>query len=100
MRAGIVATNHLTAVLEAFDGVIVAPVYSAALTQAAIDSYFVPVGAVGMQDLGIVKTEIVGADKYYITFTQATKSDDSNQTVAYNVKVIMWGTTNALRGLF
>lgn len=100
MRAGIVAANHATAVLEAFDGVIVAPVYSAALTQAAIDSYFVPVGAVGMKDLGIVPAVIIGADKYYITFTQATKADDSNQTVAYHIKVILFGTTNALRGLF
>ena len=99
MRAGIIAANHATAVLEAFDGVIVTPVYSAALTQAAIDSYFVPVGAVGMQDLGIVKAEIIGADKYYITFEQATKSDDSNQTVAYHIRVILYGTTNTLRGL-
>ena len=99
MRAGIVAVNHATAVLEAFDGVIVRPVYSCALNAAAIDSYFVPVGAVGMQDLGIVKQEIVGADKYYITFSQATKSDDSNQTVAYHIRVILYGTTNILRGL-
>ncbi|MCP4550885.1 MAG: hypothetical protein GY834_02340 [Bacteroidetes bacterium] len=99
MRAGIVAANHATAVLEAFDGVIVTPVYSCALTAAAIDAYYVPVGAVGMQDLGIVKQAIVGADTYYITFKQATKSDDSNQTVAYHIRVILYGTTNTLRGL-
>lgn len=100
MRAGIVAANHITDVLEAYDGVIVRPVYSASALSAAVDAYFVPVGAVGMQDLGIVKNEIEGADKYYMTFTQATKSDDSNQTVAYHVRVIMYGTTNELRGLF
>jgi len=99
MKGAIVAVNHATDVLEAFDGVIVRPVYSAALTQAAIDSYYVPVGSTGMIDLGIVPAQIVGADKYYITFTQATKSDDSNQTVAYHIKVIMYGTTNTLRGL-
>ena len=99
MRAGIVAANHATAVLEAFDGVIVTPVYSCNLVKGAIDSYYVPVGAVGMQDLGIVKNVIEGADTYYISFTQATKSDDSNQTVAYHIRVIMWGTTNELRGL-
>jgi len=100
MRAGIVAVNHATAVLEAFDGVIVKPVYSANPLFPALDSYYVPVGAVGMQDLGIVKQEIVGANTYYISFTQATKSDDSNQTVAYHIRVIMYGTTNTLRGLF
>ena len=99
MRAGIVAVNHATAVLEAFDGVIVVPVYNANPLYPALDSYFVPVGAVGMQDLGIVKQEIVGANTYYISFTQATKSDDSNQTVAYHIRVILYGTTNALRGL-
>ncbi len=100
MRAGIVAVNHATDVLEAFDGVIVKPVYSANPVFPALDSYFVPVGAVGMQDLGIVKQEIIGANTYYMTFTQATKSDDSNQTVAYHIRVIMYGTTNTLRGLF
>ena len=99
MRAGIVAVNHATAVLEAFDGVIVKPVYSQNPLYPALDSYYVPVGAVGMQDLGIVKQEIVGADTYYISFTQATKSDDSNQTVAYHIRIIMYGTTNSLRGL-
>ncbi len=99
MRAGIVAVNHATAVLEAFDGVIIKPVYTQNPLYPALDSYYVPVGAVGMQDLGIVKQEIVGADTYYITFTQATKSDDSNQTVAYHIRIIMYGTTNALRGL-
>ena len=98
MRAGIVAVNHATDVLEAFDGVIVKPVYSANPLYPALDSYFVPVGAVGMQDLGIVKQEIVGANTYYISFTQATKSNDTNQTVAYHIRVIMYGTTNALRG--
>ncbi len=52
-----------------------------------------------MQDLGIVKQDEVGADTYYISFTQATKSDDSNQTVAYHIRVIMYGTTNVLRGI-
>lgn len=99
MRAGIVAANHATAVLEAFDGVIVKPVYSQNPLYPALDTYYVPVGAVGMQDLGIVKQEVVGANTYYITFTQATKSDDSNQTVAYHIRVIMYGTTNTLRGL-
>ena len=99
MRAGIVAANHATDVLEAFDGVIVKPVYSANPLYPALDSYYVPVGAVGMQDLGIVKQEVVGANTYYISFTQATKSNDSNQTVAYHIRVIMYGTTNTLRGL-
>ena len=99
MRAGIVAVNHATAVLEAFDGVIVVPVYTANPLYPALDSYFVPVGAVGMQDLGIVKQIVVGANTYYISFTQATKADDSNQTVGYHIRVIMYGTTNTLRGL-
>ncbi|KKN09415.1 hypothetical protein LCGC14_1046930 [marine sediment metagenome] len=99
MRAGIVAANHATAVLEAFDGVIIEPIYNASALQAAIDSYYCPVGSVGMIDLGIVKTEIVGANTYYITFNQATKSDDSNQVIAYHIRVIMYGTTNILRGL-
>ncbi|HEC40956.1 hypothetical protein LCGC14_0889210 [marine sediment metagenome] len=99
MKGSIVAANNATAVLEAFDGVIVAPVYSASALQAAIDSYYVPVGSTGMIDLGIVTTIIVGADTYYITFTQATKSDDSNQTIAYHIKVIIFGTENVARGL-
>ena len=99
MRAGIVAANHATAVLEAFDGVIVKPTYVQNPLYPALDSYYVPVGAVGMQDLGIVKQEVIGANTYYITFTQATKSDDSNQTVAYHIRIIMYGTTNVLRGI-
>ena len=99
MRAGIVAVNHATAVLEAFDGVIVKPVYSANPTRPAIDTYYIPVGGVGMKDLGIVREIVEGANTYYISFTQATKSDDSNQTVAYHIRVIMYGTTNELRGL-
>jgi len=100
MRAGIVAANHATAVLEAFDGVIVKPVYVANPSILATGIYYVPVGSVGMIDLGIAKQLVVGADATYISFTQATKSDDSNQTVVYHIKVIMYGTTNELRGLF
>ena len=100
MRAGIVAANHATAVLEAFDGVIVKPVYSSNPSILATGIYYVPVGSVGMIDLGIAKEIITGANTRYISFTQATKSDDSNQTVVYNIKVIMYGTTNTLRGLF
>ena len=99
MRGGIVAANNATAVLEAFDGVIVEPFYTASALQGAIDSYYVPVGSVGMIDLGIVKTEIVGANTYFISFKQATKSNDSNQTIRYHIRVIMYGTTNSLRGL-
>ena len=99
MRGGIVAANDATAVLEAFDGVIVKPVYSANPTRPAIDTYYIPVGSVGMIDLGIVREIIEGANTYYITFTQATKSDDSNQTVVYHIRVIMYGTTDELRGL-
>jgi len=100
MRAGIVAANNATAVLEAFDGVIVKPVYIANPSILATGHYYVPVGSVGMIDLGINKQLVIGADATYISFTQATKSDDSNQTVVYHIKVIMYGTTNALRGLF
>ena len=100
MRAGIVAANNATAVLEAFDGVIVKPVYSANPTIYATGIYYVPVGSVGMIDLGIANQIVVGANTYYISFTQATKSDDSNQTVVYHIKIIMFGTTNTLRGLF
>lgn len=99
MRAGIVAANHATAVLEAFDGVIVKPVYSTSPSVLATGHYYVPVGSVGMIDLGITKQVITGANTRYISFTQATKSDDSNQTVVYHIKVIMYGTTNTLRGL-
>jgi len=99
MRGGIVAVNHGTAVLEAYDGVIVKPVYSTSPSVLATGIYYIPVGSVGMIDLGIAKEIIVGADTRYISFTQATKSDDSNQTVVYNIKVIMYGTTNTLRGL-
>lgn len=99
MRAGIVAVNHATAVLEAYDGVIVKPTYVTSPSFLATGIYYVPVGSVGMIDLGIAKELIVGANTRYITFTQATKSDDSNQTVIYHIKVIMYGTTNTLRGL-
>ena len=99
MRGGIVAVNHLTAVLEAYDGVIVKPVYVTNPSILATGIYYIPVGSVGMIDLGIAKTVIEGANTRYITFTQATKSDDSNQTVVYNIKIIMYGTTNTLRGM-
>lgn len=100
MKGGIVTVNHATDVLEAYDGVIVKPVYSANPSILATGIYYVPVGSVGMIDLGITKQMVVGANTYYISFTQATKSDDSNQTIIYHIKIIMFGTTNALRGLF
>lgn len=99
MRGGIVAANHATAVLEAYDGVIIKPVYSTSPSVLAVGAYYIPVGSVGMIDLGIAKEVITGADTRYISFSQATKSDDSNQTVVYNIKIIMYGTTNSLRGL-
>jgi len=99
MKAGIVGVNHGTDVLEAYDGVIVKPVYSANPSILATGIYYVPVGSVGMIDLGITKQVIVGADTFYISFLQSTKSDDSNQTVVYHIKIIMFGTTNTLRGL-
>ncbi len=99
MRAGIVAANNATAVLEAFDGVIITPVYTCNPLKSAIDSYYCPVGSVGMVDLGIVKEIIVGGNTYYISFLQATKANDSNQTIGYHIRIIMYGTTNELRGL-
>lgn len=100
MKGGIVAVNDAAAVLEAYDGVIVKPVYSANPSILATGIYYVPVGSVGMINLGITKQMVVGANTFYISFTQATKSNDSNQTVVYHIKIIMFGTTNTLRGLF
>ena len=99
MKGGIVAVNHATDVLEAYDGVIVKPVYSTSPTRVGVGAYYIPVGSVGMIDLGIALELITGGNTRYISFTQATKSDDSNQTVIYKIKVIMFGTTNTLRGL-
>ena len=99
MKGGIVAVNDAAAVLEAYDGVIVKPVYSSNPSILATGIYYVPVGSVGMIDLGITKQMVTGANTYYISFTQATKSDDLNQTIVYHIKIIMFGTTNTLRGL-
>ena len=62
-------------------------------------TYYVPVGSVGMIDLGIVREVVIGANTYYITFTQSTKSNDSNQTIAYHIRIIMYGTTKILRSV-
>ena len=99
MRGGIVAANDATAVLEAYDGVIVKPVYSTSPHMLAVGSHYIPVGSVGMIDLGIPIQIVTGGNTRYISFTQTTKSNDSNQTVVYHIKTIMYGTTNTLRGL-
>ena len=102
MKAAVTMVNHATDINgEVNDGVIVAPVYSTSPTRVGLGSYFIPITDIGagMKDLGIALEIMTGANTRYISFTQATKSDDSNQTVFYNIKVIMFGTTNSLRGL-
>lgn len=97
-RAGVINVSHATDELVFGDGIIIVPTY---LTNPAIDnidSYWVD-NIKPMKQLHIIPILIEGANTYYITFTHETKADDANATGIYHVKIIMYGTTNSLRGL-
>lgn len=98
IRAGIINPPDATAELLFGDGAIIAPVYLTNPIIDNIDSYWVD-NVKSMQQLNVIKQIIVGANTYYITFTHAAKCADANPTGVYNVKIIMYGTTNTLRGM-
>jgi hypothetical protein len=97
-RAGVINPPHATAELLFGDGAIIAPVYLTNPKIDNVDSYWVD-NISSMGNLNIIRQVIVGANTYYITFTHAAKAADANPTPVYNIKIIMYGTTNTLRGL-
>lgn len=100
MKGGIVNVYHATDVNgEVGDGIIIEPVYLSSPTRLSTDIYWIPVTDMAIKDLGIYREIIEGADTYYITFKHSTKAGDSNQTPIYHIRIIMYGTTNTLRGL-
>ena len=81
-------------------GTIVAPFYKrSTVTDLVIAQYWANPN-IQMQDMNVPKEVVVGANTYYITLYHATKCADVNDTGIYYMKIIMYGTTNTLRGLF
>lgn len=97
-RGGVINPPHATAELIFGDGIIVAPTYLTNPKIDNVDSYWID-NVTSMENLNVIKQIIAGANTYYITFKHATKAADANATGVYNVKIIMYGTTNSLRGL-
>ena len=52
-----------------------------------------------MRNIKIKREVIVGANTYYLTIAHGTKCQDVNRTPVWDIKIIMYGTTNTLRGL-
>lgn len=97
-RAGVINASHATDELPFGDGIIITPTYSTSPSVDNVDSYWVD-NVKSMANLNVIKHLITGADTRYITFSHVTKADDANATGIYNIKIIMYGTTNTLRGL-
>ena len=81
------------------EGAIITPVYLTNPVIDNIDTYFINTDVIGMKEIDIIKTIITGANTYYITFTHGSKHNDPLRVGYYNIKIIMYGTTNTLRGL-
>lgn len=80
-------------------GTVVAPFYFAGgVTDLVVAQYWANPN-IQMQDMNIPVQIIEGANTYYITIKHATKCADANDIGIYNLKIIMYGTTNTLRGL-
>lgn len=82
------------------DGVNLEPIYvKGTTTRLSTDKYWISTDQVGLKDLGIYKELVIGANTYYISFKHETKIDATNISAYYNIRIIMYGTTNTLRGL-
>lgn len=81
-------------------GVIIEPIYkSSTVTRLEDDTYWIPTSTPGMHNLNVYPQVVEGANTYYISLKHVTKADDDNQTPVYRLRIIMYGTTNTLRGL-
>lgn len=81
-------------------GIIAEPIYvNSTVTRLEAETYWIPVTTVGMQNLNVSPIVVEGANTYYISLKHVTKADDDNQTPVYRLVIIMYGTTNTLRGL-
>ena len=98
--AGLVVANVADGEAVAGQGVIIVPAYkNSTVTRLEGDVYWLNTVSQGCVDLNIYKQLIEGANTYYMTFEVVTKADDDNQTAFYHIIIIMYGTTNTLRGL-
>lgn len=89
---------HATAEVVYGTGTIVAPFYFEAVNDLTLAQYWANPN-IQMQNMQVHKHIVEGANTYYITMKHATKAADANDIGIYNLKIIMYGTTNSLRGL-
>lgn len=94
----VISVPHATDEVVPYDGVILEPVYVCANNLLNKDSYWLH-QIDGMRNIKIKREVITGANTYYLTIAHGTKCQDANRTPVWNIKVIMYGTSNALRGL-
>lgn len=81
-------------------GAIVAPFkVDGSVTDLVPAQYWVNPDLPGFQDLNLPFDIIEGADTYYVTLKHAAKAADANDVGIYRMLLIMYGTTNTLRGL-
>jgi len=100
LRAGMKVVPHATDEEVFGQGIVVEPMYlKSSVTRLSNDYYWVNNIGNGLVELGMYRDLVIGANTYYISMKHATKTDDANQVGMYNLRIIMYGTTNALRGL-
>jgi len=80
------------------NGIIIEPLYLTNPDPLNKDSYFIR-GEERMINAHPVHYIIEGANTRYISFKHCSKTADANTTATIHMKVIMYGTTNTLRGL-
>jgi len=100
LKAGLIVANVADGEAVAGQGFIVEPIYvSSTVTRLTSDTYWVSTVHHALSDLGVYKEIVEGANTYYISLKHVTKADDDNQTPVYHLRILMYGTTNTLRGL-
>lgn len=98
VKGGVIVSGDIAMVFG--DGVNLEPIYvNGSTTRLSTDKYWINIDQIGLRDLGIYKDVVEGANTYYISFKHETKIDAANMTSFYSIKIIMYGTTNTLRGL-
>lgn len=90
---------HATAEVVYGTGAVVVPFYKkSSVTDLVPIQYWVNPDE-GLKDLNVPKEIVEGANTYYMTMKHATKAADVNDVGIYHLIIIMYGTTNTLRGL-
>lgn len=99
LEAACKVAPHATAEVVYGTGAVVAPFHKkSTVTDLVPIQYWVNPDK-GLEDLNIPINIVAGANTYYLTIKHAAKAADANDVGIYHMLIIMYGTTNTLRGL-